>query len=192
MKLRVLFAAAAVAIAALSGCAGSNTVTPGPTTLPTGAGPTAPPTGAGPEPTQTPQVKTSGAFGDTITFPSAIAVRVTPGRAIPASQTGMGAVEGKIVVFDVVVTNGGTEPINASMMGSPKVSYGAQGIQAQSAFDSQALGGYGGSFSTILPGETQTVSVAYGIPTAGFGDVRMEVNSANYSDPPAIFKGAVQ
>lgn len=188
MKLRVLWAAAAVAIGSLSACGGSNTVTPGPTTLPTGAGP---------EPTQTtatptPQAKTSGAFGDTITFPSAIAVRVSSGKVVPASESGLGAVEGKIVVFDVAVTNVGTEPINASMMGTPKVSYGAQGIQAESVYDSAALGGSGGNFSTILPGETQTVAEAYGIPSASFGDVRMEVSSPNYSDPPAIFKGAVQ
>ena len=186
MKLNILFVAAAVAIGSLSACQGSNTVTPGPST---------PPAAAGPEPTQTtatptPRAKTVGAFGDTITYPSAIAVKVSPGRVVPSSQTGMGAIEGKIVVFDLAVTNGGTEPIEGSMMGRPKVSYSAQGIEAQSAYDF-ALGNSGGSLSTILPGETQTVTVAYGIPTASFGDVRMEVHSANYSDPPAIFKGAV-
>jgi hypothetical protein len=140
--------------------------------------------------TPTPRAKTVGAFGDTITYPSAIAVKVSPGRVVPSSQTGMGAIEGKIVVFNLAVTNGGTEPIEGSMMGRPKVSYSAEGIEAQSAFDFGALGNSGGSLSTILPGETQTVTVAYGIPTASFGNVRMEVRSANYSDPPAIFKGA--
>ncbi|MDT0169448.1 hypothetical protein [Pseudarthrobacter sp. BRE9] len=186
MKLKILFVAAAVAIGSLSACGGSNTVTPGLST---------PPAAAGPEPTQTtatqtPRAKTVGAFGDTITYPSAIAVKVSPGRVVPSSQTGMGAIEGKIVVFDLAVTNGGTEAVEGSMMGRPKVSYSAQGIEAQSAYDF-ALGNSGGSLSTILPGETQTVTVAYGIPTASFGDVRMEVHSANYSDPPAIFKGAV-
>jgi hypothetical protein len=187
MKLNILFVAAAVAIGSLSACEGSNTVTPGPST---------PPAAAGPEPTRTtatpaPRAKTVGAFGDTITYPSAIAVKVSPGRVVPASQTGMGAVEGKIVVFDLAVTNGGAEPIEGSMMGRPKVSYSAAGIEAQWAYDFGALGNSGGSLSTILPGETQTVTVAYGIPTASFDNVRMEVHSANYSDPPAIFKGAV-
>ena len=187
MKLNILFIAAAVAVGPLSACEGSNTVSPGPATPPAVAGPEP----AHPTATPAPRAKTVGAFGDTITYPSAIAVKVSPGRVVPSSQTGMGAVEGKIVVFDVAVTNGGTEPIEGSMMGRPEVRYSTEGIEAQPAYDFGALGNSGGSFSTILPGETQTVTVAYGIPTAGFGNVRMEVHSADYSDPPAIFKGAV-
>lgn len=171
-----LAASAALALS-LTACGGSsNTVTP--------AAPAASASSAAPA-----ENKLSGTFSDTITFPGGVAVTVKP-AVVTADQYAAGAVEGKIVTFDISVTNGGKEDVNGAMMSFPKVSYGAQGTKAQTATDIQA--GIGASsFSTILPGETSTVKVGYGIPAANFGDVRVEISSPSFSDKPAIFKGAV-
>lgn len=186
MKTRLALAAAVVAVGTLTACGSSsgNTVTPGTAEAPPAASSETP---AAP----TPEVKLSGAFGDTITFPSGVTVKAAQPVAVPAAQYAAGGVEGKIVTIDLSVTNNSKEPIQGGMMGFPNVRYGANGTSAQSATDIQA--GIGaGSFSTILPGETQTVKLGYGIPTAEFGNVRMEVNGPTYNDKPAIFKGAVQ
>ena len=75
-------------------------------------------------------------------------------------------------------------------MGFPKVTYSAQGTAAPTANDIQA--GIGASsLSTILPGETQTVKLGYGIPAAGFPEVRMEVTGPTFTEKAAIFKGAI-
>jgi hypothetical protein len=176
-----LAVAAILALGSVTACgSSSNTVTPGSTA------PAAPASSAA---APAPEAKTNGVFGDTITFPSGIAVKVTP-AVVPAAQYAYGAVEGKIVTFDVSVTNGSKEEINGALMGSPKVTYGAQGTAAQSANDIQA--GIGAAYlSTILPGETQTVKVGFGIPAAGFADVRVEIMAPNFTDKAAIFKGPV-
>jgi hypothetical protein len=173
-----LAASAALALS-LTACGGANnTVSSGAASA---AAPAAAETSAAP--------KLSGTFADTITFPSGVAVTVKP-AVVPAAQYAAGAVEGKIVTFDITVTNGGKESVNGAMMSYPNVSYGAQGTKAQNATDVQA--GIGASsFSTILPGETSTVKVGYGIPAAGFADVRVEIAAPNMMDKPAIFKGAV-
>ncbi|MBX7442905.1 MULTISPECIES: DUF4352 domain-containing protein [unclassified Arthrobacter] len=180
----IVVTAATLTLGSLAGCdGGSNTITPG--------AEGAPATKSAAPPAPNAEVKLSGSFGDTITFPSGVAVKVAPPAAVPAPQYSAGGVEGKIVTFDLSVTNGGTEPINAGLMGFPKVSYGASGTQAQNATDIQS--GIGASsLSTILPGETQSVKLGFGIPAAEFGNVRMEVSGPTFSDKPAIFKGTVR
>lgn len=176
-----LSAAAVIAVVALTGCGSSgNTVT-------SGSDASAAPAAAAETPAA---AKTTGTFGDTITFPNGVAVTVSKAVVVPAAQYAAGAVEGQIVTFDLSVKNGGTEDFAAALMGFPKVTVGAQGTQVQNATDINA--GIGsGTFSTILPGETQTVKLGYGIPAAEFGDVRMEVTGPTFSDKPAIFKGAI-
>jgi hypothetical protein len=170
--------AAIVALGSLTACgASSNTVSQG------SAAPAAASSAAAPE------AKTTGAFGDTITFPSGVAVKVTKGTVVPAAQYAAGAVEGNIVTFDLSVTNGSKEEINGAMMGMPKVTVGAQGTAVQNATDVQA--GIGSAYlSTILPGETQTVKIGFGIPAANLNDVRMEVTGPTFTEKAAIFKGA--
>jgi len=173
-------AASAVLALSLTACGGANTVTP--------AAPAA--SEAASAAAETPAAsKLSGTFADTITFPSGVAVTVKP-AVVTAAQYAAGAVEGNIVTFDISVTNGSKESVNGALMSFPKVSYGAQGTKAQTATDIQA--GIGAaSFSEILPGETSTVKVGYGIPSASYGDVRVEITAPNMMDKPAIFKGAV-
>ena len=132
---------------------------------------------------------TEAAFGGTVTYDKGVSVSVTA-AAVPASQYAAGAVEGKIVVVTLKITNGSSEAFNGALMSVPKVTYGADGVAAPTAVDSghtMALA------STINPGETQTATSTYGIPSAAYGTVRVEVTGPNaFSDKPAIFKGAVQ
>lgn len=197
-KVALATASAALALGSLTACGGeSNTVTPGvdtpaattPAPAPEATTPAPEPTT--PTPTPTPTVKTSGAFGDTITFPSGVSVTVSKPTVVPAAQYASGAVEGKIVVFSMSVINKSKEPVDAVTMGYPRVRYGAKGTEAQDANDLDAGIGAGG-LSTILPGETQTIKLGYGIPAAGYSVVRMEVTGPSYSDKPAIFQGAVK
>lgn len=182
-KLTVTAAAALALIAGLTACTPGNTVTPA---AASSAAPAAATT-----PTATPTPTTAGAakFGDTVTFPGGVKVTVSQPTAEPASASAAGAVEGKIVKFTVSVTNTGTQPLNAALMSVATVSYGADGRQAQHAYDKDTVG----FFRTVLPGETQTMKQGYGVPSAGFGSLRVEVNGPNMmSDQPAIFKGPVQ
>lgn len=67
-----------------------------------------------------------------------------------------------------------------------------EGTAAGNAADAQAGIGMA-TFSGIRPGETRTVKLGYGIPAAGFADVRMVVQPPKFdATPPVIFKGAVK
>jgi hypothetical protein len=179
-------AATAVFAAALAGCSGtSNAVSQPPAPAATSA---APAPAAAPASTPAQDV---AAFGGAVTFPEGVKVTVSQPTAVKAAEFAAGAVEGKIVVLNLSVTNGSGKPLDGTMLSYPKVSYGASGAQAQNAFDSSAgLGA--GMLSTILPGETQTVKLGFGIPAAGFSAVRVEVSGPSFDDQPAVFKGAVK
>jgi hypothetical protein len=120
-----------------------------------------------------------------------VKVSVKADGLVPASSSAANPVEGKIAVFEIAVTNGSKNSLNGAVMGLPNVTYGASGAAAQLASDVGQ--GIGSDFlTTILPGETQTVKVGYGIPSAGLSAVRVEVTGPSpITDQPAIFKGAV-
>jgi hypothetical protein len=130
-------------------------------------------------------------FGSTVTFPSGVTVSVAQPTIGAASATAYGAVEGQIVSIVLTVTNGSEQPLEAGLMGYPTVRYGEEGKQAETATDVE-LGIGVSSLSTVLPGETQTATVGYGIPAAGRGNVRVEVTAPNFTDADAIFSGAIE
>jgi len=174
---------AAIAFA-LTGCGGSNTVQP---PAPAAAASTpAPAVTPSPTPTSAPV----GEFGGTVTFPSGVKLTLGKPVVVVAGQYSSGGVEGKIVTFDISVTNGSKTALSAAMLGFPSVTYGANGDKAEMASDFQQKIG-APTFTTILPGETQTGKAGYGIPAAGFGAVRVEFRAPSYTEQPAIFKGAV-
>lgn len=74
------------------------------------------------------------------------------------------------------------------MMGLTKATVGPEGKHVSQLYSSSLRGG---GFSTILPGETQTIRVGYGISAADAKNVRIEVRAPNVSDRSAIFKGAI-
>jgi len=186
MRHSIITAATVAVLASLAftGCASTeNTVTPpsDTSTLPSDL----PSTSAGSE------APGPVSFGSEVGFPSGVRVSVAQPTIVAASQTAFGAVEGQIVSMVITVTNGSEEPLEAALMGYPTVRYGAEGTQAETATDSEKSIGVS-SFSTVLPGETQTATVGYGIPAAGRDNVRVEVMAPTFTDTDAIFSGAVQ
>ncbi len=128
------------------------------------------------------------AFGDTVKFPGGVAL-TAKASVQPAGPYAAGAVEGRIVIVEVTVTNNSTTPFNAALVAYPKVTYGAKGFPAENAVDGDKTSG---SIGNLLPGEAQTATSGYGIPSAGLADVRIEFSGPSHGDDPAIFKGAVK
>lgn len=172
------FALSAVLAGSLAACSGGNTIAPPPPATQAAAA------------TSAPAKQDTAAFGGSVTFTDGVKVSVSQPTAVPASATAYGAVEGKVVVVTLTVTNGSKDPVNASLLGFPKFSYGTDNVQAVNVTDvEQHIGD--GALSTVLPGETQTVKIGYGVPASGYGAVRVEVQPLSYTEQPAIFKGAV-
>jgi len=107
---------------------------------------------------------------------------------VPTTQGALGAVDNRAAVIIMAVTAGSQE-IDAGLMGLPIVKVGATGKEVEKVYDSESLGM--DSLSTILPGETQTIKIGYGMTAAQAKDVRVEVGGPSYEDRPAIFKGAI-
>jgi hypothetical protein len=179
-------AAAAALIAGLTACSSGNTPTvePGADTASPVATAPVEPTTASPSPTQ---ANRAAKFGDTVTFEDGTKVKVTSGGFVPVEPDALDAVEGRAAIIVLAVTAGRTE-VDASLMDLIKVTVGPAGKPVNEVYSS-ALGNE--SLSTILPGETQTVKIGYGIAAADAKNVRVEVDGPNYSDRPAIFKGAI-
>jgi len=172
-KLIAALAASVVLAASLAACSGNTVEAPTPAPNQSQAEPAAPTQG------------TVAAFGGALTFPSRVKVSVAKPQVIPGGQYAYGAIEGKITVLTITVTNGSDQPVNATLMGVPKVTYGSNGASASIA-SNEAVGS--SVLSTILPGETQSVKVGYGVPPAQVATVRVEVMSPNIADLPAVFK----
>lgn len=174
MKKTIAALAASVVLAAsLAACSGNTVEAPNPAPNQTQAQP----------PAQTPG--TVAAFGGALTFPGGVKVSVAKPEVVPGGQYAYGAVAGKITVLTITVTNGSDQPVNASLMSVPKVTYGAKGTQAAIA-SNEVIGS--SVLTTILPGETQSAKVGYGVPPAEVATLRVEVMSPNIADLPAVFK----
>lgn len=173
--------AVAVAALAVTGCSASNVVTKSSDLPP------APVTSSAPAPTKT--TAPAATFGDKVTFPSGVSVVVTA-ASTPADKYAIGAVDGKIVVVKIAITNGSAKSVSGFLPSIPKVSYGAQGVQADRAMDIQVADTK--LVSTVQPGETQTALYTAGVPVAEFGTVRVEVPSPNIGEDPAIVKGPIK
>lgn len=184
-KTTITAVLAAAALAALTGCGAgsSNTIA--------SAAPAAPAAAAAPATTTPAATPGSATFGQSVTFPSGVSVTVTP-DVETASPNAAGAIDGKIVYFNIKITNGSKASINGSLSSYPSVSYGAAGTDATSGVDMGAKGGASSWVRTVLPGETKTAREGYGIPAKDFGDVRVEISSPDIADDPAIFKGSVK
>jgi hypothetical protein len=176
MKKIIAAIAASVALAAsLVACSGNTVEAPTQAPSQAQAQPAAPTQG------------TVSAYGGAVTFPGGVKVTVAKPAVVPGGQYAYGAVEGKITVLTITVTNGSDQPVNAGLMSVPKVTYGASGAAAQIA-SNESIGS--SVLSTIMPGETQTAKVGYGVPPAEVGTVRVEVMAPNIGDLPAIFKAS--
>lgn len=190
---KITFAALAAAVAGLTACSNpAPTVEPA-TNTPAESTPVAPapvtPTTAVATATPTPtQANRAAKFGDTVTFEDGTKVKVTPGGFVPTDREyAIDAVEGRAAIIVLAVT-AGTVEIDGSSMSSPTVTVGVAGKPVKQVYsggpDSESL-------TTILPGETQTIRIGYGIASADAKNVRVEVRGPDYSFRPAIFEGAI-
>jgi len=131
----------------------------------------------------------SAIFGDKAIFKDGVEISVNAPSLVTAGQYASGAVEGKIAIFEVTVTNGSSSEVDGALMSWPEITYGASGKKAGKATDLVEKIGLE-FFSTILPGEKQTIKVGAGIPPAEIGTARIEVKGPSFSDKPAIFKAS--
>jgi hypothetical protein len=185
-RRHALAAAVLFAAVGLAGCSG-NTVTPPPNTISTGtAAAPAPAAAAKPSPT----ASGDAAFGSTVTFPEGVTLTVTYSGTVPATPGAAGAVNGRIAVFTVAVTNGSKQPVMGALMSYPTATFGAAGQHATAAFD--AGQGIGEPLTTINPGESQTIKVGFNFPVTAPAPARLEFTPPSYAETPAIFKGTVQ
>ncbi|OFI37398.1 hypothetical protein BIU82_10065 [Arthrobacter sp. SW1] len=134
----------------------------------------------------------SADFGGTVKYDNGVSVTVKSLGFTKVGQYATGAVEGQAAVFELTVHNGSKEDLEAVLMSVPNVTHGPKNAKASMVIDSSTDLGLQ-TLSTILPGESQTVKFAAGVPKTSAGSVRVEVTGPNmFSDKDAIFKGAVK
>jgi hypothetical protein len=189
-KQPVIIAAAAVLIMGLSACGGggtspsitgdASTVTPG-ATAPGAEVSTAPPSPTTPRVAQ---------FGQTASWPDGLSIKVDFAGWRPASEGAAGAVEGRIALFNITVTNNSQKEVSGGLLAHPRAQAGPANEEIGTAIDYRQDIGLG-SFSTVLPGESQTAKAAYGISAAQASAVRFEFSDPAFSNPPIIFKGEI-
>jgi hypothetical protein len=132
---------------------------------------------------------TTGAFGQTITWPDGVAVSVSkPETYKPSSSASIGPGAARFVSMKVTVTNGSNKDLAAT---GADLSATANGAPAEQVFDS-AKGLNGSPSSTILPGKSVTFTVAFGLPSKDPGDLQVELRPGfGIGYQPAIFTGQV-
>lgn len=180
-SLKTTLAAAAL-VAALTGCTTGGT----PTDAESGAQPSATATPAAPAAEETADTSGTASFGTEWKYDDGLTIKVDYAGAGQASGTAAGAeaTAGQIRLFDVSVTNGAAEPFDPALL-MVDANFGPTGTAAQTVFDSAA--GLGDSFQgVILPGNTQTVRMAYAIPTDGPQDVQFVI-TPDFVHDEAIF-----
>lgn len=107
------------------------------------------------------------AFGEELTYDDGIAVNITYTGGKTASQyaSGAEATANQVRLFDVSVINNSKEVFDPAMF-NVDVNYGADGTAAKRVFDSGS--GLDGQFQgKVLPGGTQTVTMAFAVPIDG-------------------------
>lgn len=174
--------AAAALVAALTGCTTGGTATE----PETGTQPPSSSTPAAPATEEAPETSGTAAFGEEWAYEDGLTVKVDYAGASQASSTAAGAeaTMGQMRLFDVSVTNGTDAPFDPVLL-MVDANYGPAGTAAQTVFDSAA--GIGDRFQgVILPGNTQTVRMAYAIPTDGPQDVQFVI-APDFMHDEAIF-----
>lgn len=132
------------------------------------------------------------AFGEEWTYKDGIAVKVAYAGAGMASEYAAGAetTAGQIRLFDVSITNNSEEIFDPAMF-MADINYGAEGTAASRVFDT--ANGIGDQFQgKILPGGTQTVSMAYAIPTDAPLDLIVTITPSWEHGEKLFFGEAVQ
>jgi hypothetical protein len=128
--------------------------------------------------------QSTAAFGERVTFDNGIAIEVAAPQPYKPGRYAAGHDGDRAVKFDVTVTNGSDESLDAVMM---LVNATHDGRQASQVFDSN--GGSEPPTGTVLPGKSTTFAVVLSIGEAA-ADLQVEV-TPGFLGEPAIFIGAV-
>lgn len=174
------------------------------TDSPTGVAST-PDTGPSPEPVITPTnlptpteetipteepAKDTTTIGKTLTYESGLSVRVVSAKVFNPGSYSSGLAPGhKAVKVTWTVTNGtGT---NFDLSGAEaRLTYGADGVQAESVYADGVDGQYPFD-GAVRPGQKKTATSAFSVPKAGLSSIVVEVEP-DYNSETAFFTGAAK
>jgi hypothetical protein len=126
-------------------------------------------------------------FGQSFTYDDGMMVTIdSPTRYQPSSSAFIaGGETARSVAVKVTVVNGTAKPLDLIGV-SVQATAGDQ--VAEQVFDSAK--GIGGSPSqTLSPGQRQTFTVAFGLPSAESADLRVQVNPSLFGYQPVFYMG---
>jgi hypothetical protein len=201
MNTRVCAAAAAAAML-LGACGVSNDrLTGEPTSSSQASTPTAAPssdpateTPAVSEPTQEPSEEPSEepannvtTIGKTLTYESGLAVRVVSAKVFNPGEYALGLQPAhKAVKVTWTITNGTSATVDVSSA-EARLTYGADGVEAESIYADGVDGQYPFDGS-LLPGKRKTASSAFSVPKAGLSSITIEIEP-DFDSETAFFTG---
>lgn len=194
MKSRVLTFVAAAAFV-LGGCAvPTDSVvgesTPASTQEATTAVPTALPSSepVTEEPTVTEEpVQDTTAIGKTLTYESKLAVRVVSAKVFNPGSSAYGLTAGHKAVKVVWTITNGTDATVDLQFAEARLTYGADGTQAEQIY-AEGVGGQYPFEGSLQPGKKKTAASAFSVPTAGLSSITIEVEPDSDSQT-AFFTG---
>lgn len=163
-----------------------------------------PDTGPSPEPVTTPTnqytptetvppteepAKDTTTIGKTLTYESGLSVRVVSAKVFtPSYASGLSAGH-KAVKVTWTITNG--TDANFDLSGAEaRLTYGADGVQAESVYAEGVDGQYPFDGS-VRPGQKKTATSAFSVPKAGLSSIVVEVEP-DYDSQTAFFTGAAK
>jgi hypothetical protein len=157
-----------------------------PTTAPSSVPTTEPP--ATTEPTEEP-AKDTTTIGKTLTYESGLAVTVVSVKVFNPGSYASGVIAGqKAVKVTWTITNG--TDANVDLSGAEaRLTYGTEGVQAESVYAEGVDGQYPFDGS-LRPGQKKTATSAFSVPKAGLANVVVEVEP-EFMSQTAFFTGKV-
>ena len=133
--------------------------------------------------------KDTTTIGKTLTYESGLAVRVVSAKVFTPSYASGLAAGHKAVKVTWTVTNG--TDANFDLSGAEaRLTYGADGVQAESVYAEGVDGQYPFDGS-VRPGQKKTATSAFSVPKAGLAKIVVEVEP-DYNSETAFFTGGAK
>lgn len=177
---RKLATIAAIALLALTGCAGLVEPTPTATVTETAQPEPEETTESTPTESAEPEEKTRPTFGDTYTYPSGLSVKVGKPEEFTPSEYALKG-EGAHLKFDITLTNDTGEEYDPVLF---YASASSGDEESEQIFDGEELGGM--PSTTVLDGKKVKFSIGFSV--ADPEDITMEVSpSFSFDEGSVIF-----
>ena len=125
-------------------------------------------------------------FGQSFTYQDGTMITVAPPTRYQPSSTASTTAP-RSVAMQVTITNGAAKPLNLVLV-SMQATAGEQAVEQ--VFDS-AKGLDGTPSQTLPPGQRQTFTVAFGLPSAAPTDLRVQINPSMFGYQPVFYTGHV-